>query len=284
MAAEEALAPALLRVAPGDTLASLSSALEAALRGRDLRTPPLTHALAALAAASPQPRGMALEFGVGHGGTLRCIAGAAAFSRVVGFDSFQGLPENWLPEWPKASFSRNGVPPHVPGAELVSGPFSDTVRPFLETLPADARIRLVHIDCDLYSSTATVLTALAQRLATLHSFGGGSGAASSNKCADEDVTIADADAADARTREPLWLVFDELRGYPGSEAHELRALYEMLRDSGMAVEVVGSDQRPLREGDAPLRFFGPHEACPHRVAMLLHPPAAAAAARQEERT
>ena len=70
--------------------------------------------------------------------------------------------------------------------------------------------------------------------------------------------IADDDAAAADdTREPLWLVFDELRGYPGSEAHELRALYEMLRDSGMAVQVVGSDQRPLREGDAPLRFFGP---------------------------
>jgi hypothetical protein len=283
MAAAEALAPALLRVAPGDTLASLSSALEAALRGRDLHTPPLTHALAALAAASPQPRGMALEFGVGHGGTLRCIAGAAAFSRVVGFDSFQGLPENWLPEWPKASFSRDGVPPHVPGAELVSGPFSDTVRPFMQALPADARIRLVHVDCDLYSSTATVLTALAQRLATLRSFGGGgSGAGCSNNGADEDVMIAAAAATAADdTREPLWLVFDELRGYPGSEAHELRALYEMLRDSGMAVQVVGSDQRPLREGDAPLRFFGPHEACPHRVAMLLHPPAATA--RPEER-
>jgi hypothetical protein len=256
MAAAE-LAPALLRVAPGDTLASFAAALEAALRGRDLRMPPLTHALRAAAAAvdAGAPRGLALEFGVGGGGTLRCIASSgAAFSRVVGFDTFRGLPEDWLPEWPRASFSRGGVPPEVPGAELVVGPFSDTVRPFLEALPPDARIRLVHVDCDLHSSTAAVLTALAARLTTLRSFA----------CGGE--------------KEPLWLVFDELRGYAGSEAHELRALFETLRDSGMAAQVLGSDQRPCQEEGAPLRFFGPHEACPHRVAMMLHPPPAAAAA------
>jgi hypothetical protein len=249
------LAPALLRVAPGDSLASFTAALEAALRGRDLRAPPLMHALHALAAGASAavPRGIALEFGVGGGGTLRRIAGSSAFQRTIGFDSFQGLPEDWLPEWPKGSFSRDSVAPEVSGAELVSGAFIETVRPFLDALPADAHIRLVHIDCDLYSSTATVLTALAARLAALPSFVGG---ANGNGNA-----------------EPLWLVFDELRGYPGCEAHELRALFETLRDSGMAAEVVGSDQRPPPEGPA-LRFFEADEVCPHRVAMLLRPPPA----------
>lgn len=34
---------------------------------------------------------------------------------TVGFDSFEGLPEDWMPEWRKGSWSQGGVPVQVPG-------------------------------------------------------------------------------------------------------------------------------------------------------------------------
>jgi hypothetical protein len=116
--------------------------------------------------------GLAAEFGVGKGGTLRTITasllrcsrrvGSAPPPRIVGFDSFWGLPDDsWIPEWPKGSFSQGGVPIEVAGAEIKPGMFVNTVPPFfLNEVSARDVIRLVHVDCDIYSSTATALTAL----------------------------------------------------------------------------------------------------------------------------
>jgi hypothetical protein len=98
-------------------------------------------------------RGVALEFGVASGRTLAMIAGHMP---VVGFDSFEGLPEDWRPGFPAGTFA--GPAPQVPGAQLVIGWFADTLPDWVAAnqhiLP---RIRLVHIDCDLHSSTATIL-------------------------------------------------------------------------------------------------------------------------------
>lgn len=107
--------------------------------------------------------GLVLEFGVNYGTSIRQIAGLAAQS-VHGFDSFQGLPERWeSANRGKGSYSTNGVIPTVPeNVTLHVGWFADTLPDFLATTPEP--IRFANIDCDLFSSTQTVLSALAPRI------------------------------------------------------------------------------------------------------------------------
>lgn len=93
--------------------------------------------------------GFGLEFGVQSGHSLELIGQRLS---AVGFDSFQGLPENWGP-FPAGAFAQ--PPPTVDDSQLVDGWFADTL-PTFDFTTVDP-IRLVHIDCDLYSSTKTVL-------------------------------------------------------------------------------------------------------------------------------
>lgn len=105
--------------------------------------------------------GLVLEFGVRHGNTIRQIAGLVK-QEVHGFDSFEGLPEEWHHE-PKGSYTTKGKIPAVPSdVKLHVGWFEDTLPIFLEN--HDGPVRLVNIDCDIYSSTKTVLDALAPRI------------------------------------------------------------------------------------------------------------------------
>lgn len=98
-----------------------------------------------------RPTGTALEFGVGSGTTLNLIAERMP---VVGFDSFRGLPEKWREGFEAGCFA--GWPQAVPtNARIVAGLFDETLP--LINLEALGYIGLVHIDCDLYSSTVTVL-------------------------------------------------------------------------------------------------------------------------------
>ena len=219
-------------------VASLASSLEAILKPLDLAQPPLDYAMSRLAGKG----GLALEFGVAGGASLRTIVASRKFSRVIGFDCWTGLPHDWVADWVKGSFSQGGVPPDVHGAELVSGLFEDTVPPFLGALPADSDLRLVHIDCDLYTSAAVVLSALAAYLER---------------------------AADAgHAPDKLWLCFDELRGFEGQLDGELRALHEMLTaHPRLHCFVAGCDQRPV-VGPL-LQYYTPDAACPFRVATYL---------------
>lgn len=148
--------------------------------------------------------GLWLEFGVGTGTTLRLLGDARAPLPVYGFDWFQGLPEDWLPDYGmlKGSFAMpqpKGLPEN---AQLVFGLFEDTVEGFLAE--HSGTVELAHVDCDIYSSTVTVLTALTDRLAP------GS-----------------------------ILVFDELLYYPQRENHEVKAFYEWLQRTGWAFEWIG---------------------------------------------
>jgi len=115
-----------------------------------------------LALEAANSEGLVLEFGVRHGNTLRQIAGLVK-QKVHGFDSFEGLPEVWHHE-PKGSYTTKGVIPEMPpNVELHVGWFEDTLPDFLAT--HDGPVRLVNVDCDIYSSTKTVLAALAPRIA-----------------------------------------------------------------------------------------------------------------------
>lgn len=103
-----------------------------------------------------KPAGTALEFGVAHGTSLKIIA---EHMPAVGFDSFLGLPEEWR-GYPIGQFASD--PPDIPNTRLVDGLFSDTLPDF--DFDAIKPIGLVHIDCDLYTSTMTVLNHLERHL------------------------------------------------------------------------------------------------------------------------
>jgi tetratricopeptide (TPR) repeat protein len=105
--------------------------------------------------------GLVLEFGVRFGNTIRQLAGLTP-QKIYGFDSFEGLPEVWHHE-PKGSYTTRGEIPKVPeNVELIAGWFNDTLPGFLEN--HSGPVRLINVDCDIYSSTKTVLDALAPRI------------------------------------------------------------------------------------------------------------------------
>jgi hypothetical protein len=113
-------------------------------------------------ACSAPSDGLILEFGVATGATIRYLATAPTLRgrTVYDFDSFRGLPEKWA-DYNVGHFACE--PPEVPNnVELVIGLFADTIPPFLATHAGSAA--LIHIDCDLYSSTRTVLDLLTPRI------------------------------------------------------------------------------------------------------------------------
>ena len=200
----------------------------------------------------PIPKQMIMEFGVGAGHTLKKIKEFFPVGKtIVGFDSFEGLPENWIPgSWGKGAFSQGGeIPKDILGenVSIVKGLFSDTVPKFFDTTDfADVELLLLHIDCDLYQSTKEVLgEALAKTLK-------------------ENRFFMSADV-------PLFVAFDELIDYPTYEDHEIKALFEFLKENKDWIEcvVLGADGR--EDTGEKLRFYKPVEICPHRVLTLFRP-------------
>ena len=126
--------------------------------------PPVTGSIYAtfeLAAKAAKIKGSVLEFGVRHANSTRQLA-TLSEQQVHGFDSFEGIPEDWHDEG-KGSYSTRGVIPRVPSnIHLHAGWFDVTLPKFLETNADQAR--LINIDCDIYSSTKTVLDLLAPRI------------------------------------------------------------------------------------------------------------------------
>lgn len=142
--------------------------------------------------------GMALEFGVYEGRTLRVIAGARRNQQVFGFDSFQGLPEDWRSGLPAGTFATDDVPV-IPGAELVVGLFADTLPDFLADHPGP--VSFLHVDADLYTSAVTIFKHVGPRL--------------------QPGSV---------------IVFDEYFNYPGWQRHEHRAWQEFVAASAVGFE------------------------------------------------
>ncbi len=132
--------------------------------------------------------GLVLEFGVATGRTINHLAKTLPGRPIYGFDTFDGLPEDWRTGFHKGAFA-GAVPDVAPSVTLVQGLFADTLPLFLakRTEP----VALLHVDCDLYSSTATVLTHIRDRL--------------------QPGSV---------------VVFDEYFNYPGWRHHEFRAWQE----------------------------------------------------------
>lgn len=105
-----------------------------------------------------------LEFGVFKAESINHIAQQYPEKTVYGFDSFEGLPEDWITtdekniDWPKGHFSVDNLPRVEKNVTLVKGWFNDTLPSWIKE--NKNYIDLLHIDCDLYSSTKYVLTEL----------------------------------------------------------------------------------------------------------------------------
>ncbi len=109
------------------------------------------------------PAGLFLEFGVAGGNSIRQIA-ARTKAQVHGFDSFEGLPEDWTGHLERrGAFSQKQQLPEVPSnVKLHVGWFDKTLPGFLAAHPGP--ISLLHIDCDLYGGTKIILDLAGDRL------------------------------------------------------------------------------------------------------------------------
>ena len=153
-----------------------------------------------------------LEFGVYSGSTINYFS---QFTKddIYGFDTFDGLPENWVDDnnnivLTKGFFSLNGKMPQVNNnVKLIKGLFQSTLDEFLN-LHKDKKISFVHIDCDLYSSAKYVLEKIHNYL-------------------DENCVF----------------VFDELVNVP-NDSNELRALNEYIKNYNVSYKWIGMFGHP----------------------------------------
>lgn len=147
--------------------------------------------------------GLNLEFGVFNGRTINLCSEKHPERLFYGFDSFEGLPEDWRQDYSKGHFSLNGNLPQVNlNVSLIKGVFSDTLDKFL--IENSQQVSFLHIDCDLYSSTRYVLEKLKDRFFT------GS-----------------------------VIIFDEFYNYPGWEQGEYKAWQEFVSLYGINYEYIG---------------------------------------------
>ena len=123
--------------------------------------------------------GLCLEFGVFKGLSINVMDKHDPTSIFWGFDSFEGLPENWVfnsrINIKKDKFDLKGEFPEVePNVRLVKGWYNESLPNWLDkrilncnftdtsnspTL-MDLKVSFIHIDCDIYSSTKTIFDEL----------------------------------------------------------------------------------------------------------------------------
>ena len=107
-----------------------------------------------------------LEFGVRAGESITHISNKLKDKTIHGFDSFEGLPEDWEGfEFLKSDFTQNGIMPTVPGNVILhKGWFDKTIPEYNKKNDND--ISFINLDCDIYSSTKTVLDELGNKITT----------------------------------------------------------------------------------------------------------------------
>jgi O-methyltransferase len=97
-----------------------------------------------------------LEFGVYQGESIKywTSLNKAPQSRFFGFDSFEGLPEDWRDGQPRGHFDTGGSIPIIEDCrvQFVKGWFINSVPPFARDFAARNRL-VLHLDADLYGST-----------------------------------------------------------------------------------------------------------------------------------
>lgn len=145
--------------------------------------------------------GIFLEFGVYKGDTINYIASHIS-NMIYGFDSFEGLPEDWREGYGKGTFEVDNLPLVKENVRLIPGWFDKTLQPFIDQ--HEGFCSFIHIDCDLYSSTKIVLSVLSERI-----------------------------------RNGTIIVFDEFFNYPGWKDGEYKAFMEYINDTHSEFEYIG---------------------------------------------
>jgi len=134
---------------------------------KDIKTERKIHLIKSL--QNSTANGAILEFGVYTGSTINIIAEYFTDKTVFGFDSFEGLPENWVTKkdsqkikYTKGFFHLQTLPNVKNNVKLIKGYFEETLPQWLQS--NNENIKLLHIDCDLYSSTKTIFEYLNNRI------------------------------------------------------------------------------------------------------------------------
>lgn len=142
-----------------------------------------------------------VEFGVFTGGTTRFMAKRIGGTVLHGFDSFEGLPEDWRGfSLGRKAFNVAGRLPRVPpNVRLHKGWFADVLPQWIAQNAGP--IAFVHVDCDLYSSTKTIF-----------------------------------DLAGDRLQPGTVILFDEYFNYPNWRNHEFKAFREFVQARGVRYE------------------------------------------------
>ncbi|HSX03608.1 MAG TPA: TylF/MycF/NovP-related O-methyltransferase [Rhabdochlamydiaceae bacterium] len=157
--------------------------------------------------------GAYLEMGVCTGRTINFIAALNPEKVVYGFDSFEGLPSDWIrsdASVPKKTFAFKNpqiLPAVLHNVRLVKGMFEETLPKFKEQSLKSTPIAFLHIDCDIYEATKTIFDILGSNLVP------GS-----------------------------IIVFDEYYNYPGYEQHEYKAFQEFLERTGKRAKPLAFNQ------------------------------------------
>ena len=145
-----------------------------------------------------------LEFGVATGRSINIIASLLPRgSKVYGFDTFDGLPKNWAGHNAiSGTFKQGKLPKVSSNVKLIEGLFEDTLPEFRRGMSDN--ISFCHIDCDIYTSTKTILEVLGDKLVT------GS-----------------------------YILFDEYFNYPAWRQHEWKAWQEFCEANNVKYRYVG---------------------------------------------
>lgn len=106
--------------------------------------------------------GWCLEFGVFEGKSIKFFGDKRPDLQFHGFDSFEGLPEQWSPKHDKGHFSLDGNFPPVPANVTLHKGFFDTSLPefISKNMKAGDSLAFLHVDSDLYSSAKTIFNNL----------------------------------------------------------------------------------------------------------------------------
>lgn len=155
-------------------------------------------------------KGLVLELGVHNGHSINYIA-KLTDGKVHGFDSFEGLPHDGkIPDfkstgskWYRGKMDEGGnLPPVRENVVLHKGWFDQILPEFFKG-NRDS-ISVMHIDCDIYSSTKTSL-----------------------ECAKNSLSIGS------------YIIFDEYLNYFGWEANEFLAWSEFVEANAVNYRYVG---------------------------------------------
>lgn len=164
--------------------------------------------LGQLISENQSENGINFEFGVFYGATIVKFAEKTQ-NQFYGFDSFEGLPEDWVPESSKGAFKTKSLlemPDHV---ELVKGYYNISLPTFMQRADIlGKKADFVHIDCDLYSSAKTVFEQIAPLIQT--------------------GTI---------------IAFDEYFNYPGWQLDEYKAFQEYVELNHIQYEYLAYNDR-----------------------------------------